>query len=650
MLPISSLLKRNLSLKEIEELLEQVSKPALLLNIKEASFSICNSSAIEITGYSRKEIRGLKVATLLPELQNIQLSVPNRFETSTNLFMNSGAIVPVQIDIVPLSEDKNWLLLTLETLKERTIKETRQSLEEQRWEALHSLVRAPLEENYSASIQKVLQAGQLLTACSFLALYQPGERGSNRLKLTFNRGKVEFLPSEISQNEISHLRIPYIWEPGKRATSIFHQRAISANLTYIATCPLDLATPLGGILVIGDQITSPPAEIFDLMQIVAGIVVSSLKHHNSLKIAQERVSDTINRLEIFNTLKDIISNGIIYTDENHTIISINTPALIALGYSESEVISKPLEQILICDYPIIDLLERTTQNQAVLQEIEEIKINRRDGVKFLSNIQIIHLPAENNIAKNVVLLSDLSAKEEYRTRTKQLENQAILGEVMAIFAHEVRNPINNISMGLEVLGSNFEQDEKVKGEIDRLKIDIDRLEDLMKSILSVSKNREYRMGPVQVTGLIESLMYRWKPRMEKYNIKPVIHTYDDSFLVKGDKRSLEQVFTNIIQNGINAMKDEGGTLTIRFIADDHDYVNIDISDNGPGIPKAIMERIFDPFFSTNKEGTGLGLAITRQIINAHNGKVEVNSVPGGTVFRIKLPKYNHPEEEELRAA
>jgi signal transduction histidine kinase len=126
--------------------------------------------------------------------------------------------------------------------------------------------------------------------------------------------------------------------------------------------------------------------------------------------------------------------------------------------------------------------------------------------------------------------------------------------------------------------------------------------------------------------------------MTRYNIIPDIKSVKSNLSAKGDKRSLEQVFTNIIQNGINAMKNNGGKLSIR-IADQQnpDTVSIDISDTGPGIPAEIIDRIFEPFFSTNQDGTGLGLAITKQIVNAHNGQITVNSVPGGTVFRITLP-------------
>jgi signal transduction histidine kinase len=86
------------------------------------------------------------------------------------------------------------------------------------------------------------------------------------------------------------------------------------------------------------------------------------------------------------------------------------------------------------------------------------------------------------------------------------------------------------------------------------------------------------------------------------------------------------------------MKAIGGKLTIRIASQPSEgTISVDISDTGPGIPPEIIDRIFEPFFSTNQDGTGLGLAITKQIVNVHNGNISVTSVPGGTVFRVTLP-------------
>ena len=146
---------------------------------------------------------------------------------------------------------------------------------------------------------------------------------------------------------------------------------------------------------------------------------------------------------------------------------------------------------------------------------------------------------------------------------------------------------------------------------------------------------------MDVEALIRNLVNRWRLNLASKDIHPHIQCTDNITKVKGDRRALEQVFTNIIQNAVNAMNGQGGTLGIRIEPIKNtgslNMLNIDISDTGPGIPEGIRERIFEPFFTTNKNGTGLGLAITKKIIAAHSGQIKVNSFPGGTVFSIILP-------------
>lgn len=118
--------------------------------------------------------------------------------------------------------------------------------------------------------------------------------------------------------------------------------------------------------------------------------------------------------------------------------------------------------------------------------------------------------------------------------------------------------------------------------------------------------------------------------------------------VLGDPYALEQVFTNLISNAVQAMEDTGGTIGIKLAPYTSPGgrlgVQIDVSDTGPGIADDVLEHIFEPFFTTFREGTGLGLAIIKRIITAHKGSIQPNSFPGGTVFRIWLPAANaqHP--------
>jgi signal transduction histidine kinase len=129
--------------------------------------------------------------------------------------------------------------------------------------------------------------------------------------------------------------------------------------------------------------------------------------------------------------------------------------------------------------------------------------------------------------------------------------------------------------------------------------------------------------------------------MARKNIEPHIQVEAGTPPILGDRRALDQVFTNLITNAIQAMEDQGsGVLAIKVKAarDGSEFVDVHISDSGPGIPEDLRKRVFDPFFTTKSdEGTGLGLAITRRIVQAHKGDISLDSFPGGTLFKIKLP-------------
>ncbi|MBP9676615.1 MAG: GHKL domain-containing protein, partial [Anaerolineaceae bacterium] len=134
---------------------------------------------------------------------------------------------------------------------------------------------------------------------------------------------------------------------------------------------------------------------------------------------------------------------------------------------------------------------------------------------------------------------------------------------------------------------------------------------------------------------------RWQPRLARASVKAILHVDERVGKMVGDTRSLENVFTNLISNALEAMTESGDTLSIKVSSiqefNGAPKVEISISDNGPGIPNDIKNRIFEPFVTTRKLGTGLGLSITKQIVNAHKGSIKVDSFPGGTVFTVQLP-------------
>ncbi|MCK4725314.1 MAG: HAMP domain-containing histidine kinase, partial [Anaerolineales bacterium] len=171
--------------------------------------------------------------------------------------------------------------------------------------------------------------------------------------------------------------------------------------------------------------------------------------------------------------------------------------------------------------------------------------------------------------------------------------------------------------------------------------DCNRLTHLMQSVLTFSRPPENKFKKVQLTELIPTLMERWRPRLARLQVKHEFKSSVENTTIQGDPRALEQVFSNLIGNAVEAMKVTGGNLMIH-IRPSHEeggrqHIEINVIDDGPGIPQDLIDRIFEPFVTTNRNGTGLGLSIAKRIVSAHKGTITVSSVPGGTVFLVNFP-------------
>ena len=212
----------------------------------------------------------------------------------------------------------------------------------------------------------------------------------------------------------------------------------------------------------------------------------------------------------------------------------------------------------------------------------------------------------------------------------------------SIFAHEVRTPLNNLSTGLQLMARNTPDDDPNQELIIQSQEDLNRITHLTESTLDFARPKETKMETVDIAVLLKRLLNRWHPRLARLNVVPQFEVHDENPITNADPRALEQVFSNLIGNALDAMSDKGGILGISIRAidtrDGRGQIEISISDTGPGIPEDVRIRIFEPFFTTiNQQGTGLGLSIAKRIVTRHNGTIEINSVPGGSVFLVNLP-------------
>lgn len=607
-----------------------------------------NRQTAELTAFTRAELATFHIDQIIPRASHLligQASAPHSTLPRLSLTTRSQQEISVAISIQPLGENLPWHLITLERAM---LREKKKASEKFTFRLLNryfpELIAATQEADPDIALQNILATGfHLLGECS-LALYI-GQGHNPSMRLVASQGEnIEVFPTEMTSSEIGLLMRPALWQKGERgAGTILHGRVRQTGLVYLASSPIvaeeEPRAWLGLIAAIGN--TPPPDFILPLLKILAAFAGTII--HNNVLAANLRKSlhETSYRLSTWKNASENIHDGVISVSPQIEITSMNTAAEMIFGYAEKEVLGTPIGSVLIGSDRLFPAVENALQGTAT-PNLGNTTLHRRNGESFPVDLAVTPIVINQNITGALMIVRDLSEHEQIRIRSQQLEQRALLGEVTAVFAHEVRNPINNISLGLQLLDRQTEDDDPNKDRIQHMLEDCERLTSLMDSVLTFSRTGTYTFAGLDVHALLDRIITRWRPRLANANIQCNLQASTRRSEVFGDKRSLEQVFTNLISNAVQAMGDQGnGTLNIKIsnaqAPSGKEIIQIDFADNGPGISIEHQTKIFDPFYTTNPHGTGLGLSITKQIITAHRGNITLTSFPGATVFHIQLP-------------
>ncbi|MBC7893509.1 MAG: GHKL domain-containing protein, partial [Sphingobacteriaceae bacterium] len=202
-------------------------------------------------------------------------------------------------------------------------------------------------------------------------------------------------------------------------------------------------------------------------------------------------------------------------------------------------------------------------------------------------------------------------------------------------AHEVRNPLTNINLSVEQMESDV-QDEDLRMYLGIIHRNSRRINDLISELLNSSKPAELVFKPVPVQEVLSEALKLAQDRMALKGIR-LLKELNDNTLLQLDRAQVQIAFVNIIMNAIEAMEENRGVLSVRSDSSEGRCLVI-IADNGTGIPKENLGRLFEPYFTSKNNGIGLGLAATLNILQSHKATVEVESeVDVGTTFYISFP-------------
>lgn len=364
-----------------------------------------------------------------------------------------------------------------------------------------------------------------------------------------------------------------------------------------------------------------------------------------VEVAEER--------DLLEVIFDSMVEGVIALDKKRQVIFYNAAAEALFGLHEKTVLESPVEKIL----PEGELSETISEAISSGERLYESELRVEEPVERILRVNVIPLVDRlERFFGTVILVIDITEKKSNMARLELAEKLAAQTTLSAGIAHEVRNPLNSLSIHLQLADKKLRQLQekqeqqpggpedsqaetlaKVRENLQVVNDEVERLEGVVKNFLSAVRPQKPNWSFAPINGLVTSTVELLRPDFEKANVRITLEPLEEDQLLPVDENQVRQALINLFRNAIQSMPG-GGEIHVSLIKL-QDRVRISILDSGEGIPQQIQKRIFEPYFTTRAQGTGLGLAVVQRIVREHRGRMRLQSKPGkGTCVVIDLPR------------
>jgi two-component system, NtrC family, sensor histidine kinase HydH len=315
-----------------------------------------------------------------------------------------------------------------------------------------------------------------------------------------------------------------------------------------------------------------------------------------------------------------MANGLLSIDDSGRVLSYNNLSLEMLGLSPAEIDQLDLRKAI--DFEASGILQTLRQCSATLDR--EIAITQPNGEQWPLSISVTPiLEAEGACQGAVIILRDLREIKLLEEKVLRTEKLAALGKLSAAVAHEIRNPLSSIRGFAKFLSHALKDRPKDREYADVMVKEVDRINRVVTDLLNFSRPLEPEPEYVNPAELIDHTVRLIEGDAHSRGISMGVDTYNSPSRVYLDPDQITHVLLNLVLNAIQAL-DSGQSINLGVALDaDLSTVSFWVEDDGPGIEKDHIEKIFDPFFTKREKGTGLGLAIVQKIVENHHGKVRV---------------------------
>ncbi|KKK37187.1 histidine kinase [Mesobacillus campisalis] len=343
--------------------------------------------------------------------------------------------------------------------------------------------------------------------------------------------------------------------------------------------------------------------------------------------------------ESYKTLIDSLPESVII-HRDYQIVFVNKAAVAMIGSaSKDELIGKSIFLYADSEYEgrMRARIDQAIKLRGPLTNIEH-RLKRLDGSKFFFEASSLAITLGGKEAILTIGKDITERKQETERLLQKSEKLALLGQMAAGIAHEIRNPLTSIKGFIQLFKSN-----SLKGEYyDIVLAELERINEIVGEFLILAKPSAAVFMEHDIKVLIKDVVTLINTQSILNNVQIFVEFDRDLPLVSCEANQFKQVILNLLKNAIEAMP-EGGNIDVRVVRKDEGSISVQIIDQGIGIPQERIPTLGEPFYTTKEKGTGLGLMTCFKIIESHNGKLDINSrVNEGTTVEITLPTIAQP--------
>ena len=392
--------------------------------------------------------------------------------------------------------------------------------------------------------------------------------------------------------------------------------------------------------LIGNNVTM--RDIGDLYEIRKTLEDNEKKlqqRNAALTTAYEHLLETEQR---YRTLYEKSPDLLRTVDLNENIIDCNDAYCYSLGYSRDEIIGKSLF-LHVAEQSMQDMKDALAEwDRTGFIENREVWLKRKNGDVFPTLLLSTNIYDSNGkLTGRIGALRDMSVIHAAKKEIEEHKTQRLsaIGELSARIAHDLRNPLSVITNTLEIIKiQNPNLKETNQEKFDRIERAVKRMTHQIEEVMEYVVPRPLDLQKTSLLDIVKSAVLNVKTNETE------IHLPQNDLSVICDAEKLEIVFTNLLLNATQAMNNSGKIFlrikeNVINNGQNQDFATVEIEDTGPGIPKNLLTKIFDPLFTTRQIGTGLGLASCKNIVEKHGGYIDIKTeVDCGTIFIVNIPK------------